>query len=309
MKIKMLRVLLLTSLLFGQAYAEEVPILLPNNSSLQFSSYHKNFDIVEIVAGAVEDVTSDDSKDLVFKAQKTIQVEGKVDAYTYDFSSEYTSVELVFKQKEYIASMGYEIVYECERVSCGSPMGWKLYLSEHIFGNQNEQYYFLARKNNKEGEVGTYLSFYINTISGSPRVDIMKVDGRFANLFKDRNEKISTEILNTGTYVIPNVFFSSSSAELNTDSKKVLKEVADFLIENKSQNFYIVGHSDSDGDQQDNLKLSQKRAKAVYAELVKVYNVQKSQLQFYGVGELQPYSENRTEVGKSRNRRVELVAN
>jgi outer membrane protein OmpA-like peptidoglycan-associated protein len=56
-----------------------------------------------------------------------------------------------------------------------------------------------------------------------------------------------------------------------------------------------------------NLKLSQQRAQAVVDALVKTYGIVPTRLAAHGVGPLSPSRTNRSEDGKSQNRRVEMV--
>ena len=69
----------------------------------------------------------------------------------------------------------------------------------------------------------------------------------------------------------------------------------------------MVGHTDSVGRVDDNMRLAQARAEAVAAELSGAYGVAGSRLQGYGVGPLSPVSGNDSEDGRAKNRRVELV--
>jgi len=55
------------------------------------------------------------------------------------------------------------------------------------------------------------------------------------------------------------------------------------------------------------MKLSQARAEAVVKKLVSKYGVTPNRLKPYGVGPLVPVASNKTEDGRAKNRRVELV--
>ena len=69
----------------------------------------------------------------------------------------------------------------------------------------------------------------------------------------------------------------------------------------------IAGHTDSTGDTEHNLKLSQDRAAgAVVDALVKRYNIAPARLQAQGYGDRKPVAGNETEEGRAKNRRVEL---
>ena len=69
----------------------------------------------------------------------------------------------------------------------------------------------------------------------------------------------------------------------------------------------IVGHTDNVGDLDYNMNLSKRRAEAVQVALVSSHNVDPSRLKAWGAGYLSPIASNKTEAGRAKNRRVELV--
>ncbi len=69
----------------------------------------------------------------------------------------------------------------------------------------------------------------------------------------------------------------------------------------------IEGHTDSVGSQPYNQTLSQRRAKAVKAYLVKHFDITPGNLVTIGRGELEPIDNNETKQGRQRNRRAEFV--
>jgi len=69
----------------------------------------------------------------------------------------------------------------------------------------------------------------------------------------------------------------------------------------------IVGHTDADGTDDSNLKLSKDRADAVKNTLVNIYNVDSGRLSTDGKGETEPVAENTDADGKAQNRRVEFI--
>jgi len=69
----------------------------------------------------------------------------------------------------------------------------------------------------------------------------------------------------------------------------------------------IIGHTDADGSDDVNLKLSKKRAEAVKNALISMYNISGDRLQTDGKGESMPIGDNKTSDGKAQNRRVEFI--
>ena len=76
------------------------------------------------------------------------------------------------------------------------------------------------------------------------------------------------------------------------------------MAKNAQQKFYVVGHTDSEGEFAFNMKLSSNRADTVVNSLVKKHKVAVSRLRALGVG---PVSSNAMNSSRAENRRVELV--
>ncbi len=105
---------------------------------------------------------------------------------------------------------------------------------------------------------------------------------------------------------IKGVQFKYDSAELTSNAKIILDGVAKSLIAYPQKNdLDVQGHTSSEGTDQYNLRLSQKRSQSV-ANYLKLKGVN-NKLTAHGHGERQPIADNSTEVGKSKNRRVELI--
>ncbi len=83
-----------------------------------------------------------------------------------------------------------------------------------------------------------------------------------------------------------------------------VKDFAKYLVANKGSMVKIVGHTDSDGSDAYNMKLSLNRAKSVVSKLIEL-GVSSSRLTYSGKGERKPVATNRTRNGKAQNRRIE----
>lgn len=114
-------------------------------------------------------------------------------------------------------------------------------------------------------------------------------------------------ISNTGFIDLYGIYFDSGKSIVKKESDKTLAEIAKLLNENAGLALYIVGHTDSDGDLQLNMDLSQKRAEAVCSILISQYKIYESRIVPKGLGPLSPVATNRTPEGKAKNRRVVLV--
>ena len=100
--------------------------------------------------------------------------------------------------------------------------------------------------------------------------------------------------------------FGLDSAVLRAESKPVLEEVARVLAAHPDWQVAIEGHTDSTGTAAHNQELSEARAAAVRDDLV-ARGVAPGRLTAAGFGASKPVADNATELGRARNRRVEIA--
>lgn len=101
------------------------------------------------------------------------------------------------------------------------------------------------------------------------------------------------------------VKFKFNSSDVPPSSKSELDELAEFLKQNSAYQALIIGHTNNIGEELYNLKLSDKRAKAIKKAL-KQRGVDISRLASEGRGESEPMADNDTPEGLHLNRRVEI---
>lgn len=102
-----------------------------------------------------------------------------------------------------------------------------------------------------------------------------------------------------------NINFELDKAELTPQSRETLQKIADILKENSQVRVEIGGHTDSSGDDQHNLTLSQQRVDRVKQELI-LLQIEESRLTSVGYGETRPLVPNDTQENRKKNRRVEF---
>ena len=102
------------------------------------------------------------------------------------------------------------------------------------------------------------------------------------------------------------ILFDLDKAALQPESTKQLQHVVTLLKDNPDLMLEIQGHTDDQGSDDYNLKLSQRRAETVVAYLG-LFDIDTSRLVPKGYGESEPVMPNTTEEGRAKNRRVELV--
>ncbi|MDO8368279.1 MAG: thrombospondin type 3 repeat-containing protein [Saprospiraceae bacterium] len=101
------------------------------------------------------------------------------------------------------------------------------------------------------------------------------------------------------------VQFESAKAILKDASYDVLDEVVAIMRQNGSYSLSISGYTDNVGEDEENLKLSQDRAKACYDYLI-FRGIKADRIRYTGFGEARPIASNDSNEGREQNRRVEF---
>jgi outer membrane protein OmpA-like peptidoglycan-associated protein len=120
-------------------------------------------------------------------------------------------------------------------------------------------------------------------------------------------EQIAKSIADEGKAVFYGLYFDTGKAVLKPESAPTLVEMAKWLAANPANNVYIVGHTDMQGSVDSNMGLSRARAAAVVDALIKQHTVKPTRLGSEGVGPFAPLSNNTSDAGRAKNRRVEMV--
>ncbi len=121
-------------------------------------------------------------------------------------------------------------------------------------------------------------------------------------------------ITNSTPTLLANVFFDLGKSSLRSESFVELNKLYDFLVNNPTLSIEIGGHTDTRGDDKDNLKLSNDRAKAVY-DYVVAKGIDAKRISYKGYGETKPVitdveisklsTESEKEAAHQSNRRTE----
>jgi OmpA-OmpF porin, OOP family len=118
----------------------------------------------------------------------------------------------------------------------------------------------------------------------------------------------SNDLKMTGHVAVEGIYFDTASATLKAESGAALAEIAKLLKAEPALKLYVVGHTDTVGNVDANLKLSQERAASVIKALTVQHGIAAARLRPFGNGPFAPVASNRTDDGRAKNRRVELVA-
>jgi OOP family OmpA-OmpF porin len=149
---------------------------------------------------------------------------------------------------------------------------------------------------------------WVLVTTGSDRYWVTTVKAKeMAQEMQATAEVMANDISATGHFAVYGIYFDTDKADIKPESEPALAEMAKLLKNNPALNVFIVGHTDNTGTFEHNMKLSLDRATSVVNALVSKHAIAAARLKPYGVASLAPVASNKTEDGKAKNRRVELV--
>lgn len=112
--------------------------------------------------------------------------------------------------------------------------------------------------------------------------------------------------LNTNGHIALYINFETGKSDIKPGSQKTVDQIAEMLIANPSIKVSIEGHTDNVGTAAANQTLSENRAKSVMNAVV-AKGIDKARLSAKGWGQTKAIADNKTDEGKAKNRRVEIV--
>jgi len=147
-----------------------------------------------------------------------------------------------------------------------------------------------THKNEGSWKVGVGIGYRFNTLNDLNPMNIISSSKKDSNI-----------TLRTKSY------FEFDKAELNNNSKKVIEKFSEKINrDNLKGKIKIEGYTDNVGKSNYNEKLSLERATKVAEELKKQVKNSDTEYEILGKGATNPIGDNETEVGRAKNRRVEI---
>jgi len=138
-------------------------------------------------------------------------------------------------------------------------------------------------------------------------------DNRFVRMSALRNirlneggKKLYDRIIAEGKFVTRGILFDVNKSTIKGESMGTINEIVQMMNAHPDLKFRVEGHTDGDGDESYNQKLSEERAAAVKNLLIK-NGIEATRLDSKGYGESMPVDNNSTQEGRANNRRVEFV--
>ncbi len=247
--------------------------------------------------------------------KKYMEVKGKINNIQYLLPLSTGILQVYENYKNSLKEAGFTMLYnEISRNSCfyredyyGGDAGPLVKGTDDFYGNKCDEDYYYTVYTGMSDTLKLYVVIFVGNDGDEVIVNQHVIETVPLKLGLVSAKSISQNIELMGYAVFYEVHFASGSAVISTESNKQVKEIADYLNAHRDRKFYLVGHTDNQGDFASNMELSKDRAEALRNMLINDYNVLPEQLKSYGAGSLSPVTTNNTETGRAENRRVVLV--
>lgn len=267
------------------------------------------------------------------KPYESATVEGKRLTNYYKVPEKMSVLEVLRNYEQELKEAGFEILHigqgdEVETPGYNNQIAREILGMTGTYGNPEEKAqwpfqhtdektagYVAAKKAGENGEV--YASAYVVSNTHDKwldipvgrtlvRLDVCEVKAREQRMELVKSEEMASEISLNGRIALYGILFDFDKATIRPDSEPTLAEIALLLKDKPDLKILVVGHTDATGSFEYNRGLSQKRAESVVANLA-AKGISRERLFPVGVAFASPVSTNKTEDGKAKNRRVELV--
>ena len=240
-------------------------------------------------------------------------LEGGLTKLLYINPAERSTLEIFRNYESALKAAGFEVFFSCKNKACG---GYQFYraMNGYMWLTSDDQRYLAAKLPRDEGDV--YVSLYVTPsgAAGGPthrrvlaQLHVIEVKPMQENMVTVDADAMAKGIGEKGKIALYGILFDVDKATIKPESKPTLEQISTLLKDNSDLKLVIVGHTDNQGKLDYNMDLSTRRAKSVKTALVSDYGITKARLSAWGVGYLSPVASNRNEVGRTKNRRVELV--
>jgi len=238
------------------------------------------------------------------KFAKSQYVEGKVTRIYYEYPENRSTLEIFRNYETALKNSGFVTLFTCDSEdTCG-------YGDVRLTNDRSERWWsqprqLSAKLNRATGDV--YVSFHVYGSSHGIQLDVIEPKPMKGGLVTVDAAALGNDIAQNGHTAVYGIFFDSGKADMKPESDPALREIAKLLQENVKLQLYVVGHTDAIGTLNSNMDLSQRRAEATVKVLTGKYGIAPGRLRSWGDGPTSPIATNRTEDGRAKNRRVELV--
>lgn len=225
-----------------------------------------------------------------FNGKNCTIIEGKKFFRTYTLKEEAKQSSDLQISRNYttaVKNMGGTVVFEgvCEGANCAENCGYQMMVGK-VLKDNNELWIEVVPFNDGN-------DYYLTIIVKE-------------EMKQDVTASAMLDSLNLKGYIALYINFDTGKSTIKSESKPIITQIVEMLKSNTDLKLIVEGHTDNVGNAKSNKTLSEERAKSVVAAIV-TQEIDIKRLSSFGHGQDKPIADNKTEEGKAKNRRVELV--
>lgn len=221
---------------------------------------------------------------------------------------------------------GYTVALDCTAQACGGfdfRFGIEILPAPSVYVNLRN-YHFLSLYQGDAAAPEAAVTVLVSTTQDAAYVQIVearangdlaisltpqgRVEPAIAAEPAQASDPVSpANLLTSGYMVLDGVAFATGATELENNDIAILQDLAAFLAGNPGLRIALVGHTDSVGSLDGNIRISKARAQSVRQQLIEAYGIAPARIEAEGMGYLAPRASNLTDDGRELNRRVEAI--
>lgn len=250
-------------------------------------------------------------------------IDGKINRRFCSAPENVSAYEIIKNYEKAILSKGGEIIYlsrEASSYTHPETGSWVRFMRDYFTNGRlkptSRSYVYMQLVNMAEdyvvGKITTdefdyYIAVAAASIEESVYYDIVITKAEPLDVSKVTLNIMDNGMEKDGKVAVYDIYFDTGSAVIKAESSDALTVIANYLKAHADHKYLVVGHTDNEGDFDQNLTLSKDRANAVINKLVADYGVAKEQLKAFGASSASPVKSNESDKGRAKNRRVEFV--
>jgi len=226
-----------------------------------------------------------------------------------------SALEVLRNYDQSLQAAGFTILFQCQDADCGRDLSFAVVPPSRMHYNSKDQKYLAAKLSRPQGDAHVMAYTVVPYSTGGPdrnrartQLDVVESKPMRTARVKVDADAMARVITANGRIALYGIHFDHDKAEMKSESKPALDEIAKLLKQERALKLLIVGHTDNAGGFYYNLDLSRRRAQSVVQALVSQHGIDGARLKPWGVSYAAPVGSNGSEDGRAKNRRVELVA-
>lgn len=224
-----------------------------------------------------------------YNGKNCVTVEGKKLKRTYALKENAQRASVIQITRNYanaVRNMGGTVIYEGtpQEADCAENNGIQMMVGK-VIKSGNEMWVEVVSYNGDDYRITIVLK------------EAMKQDVTASDIFT---------ALNRDGYIALYINFDTGKSTIKPESKPIIDQIVEMMKSNPDLKISVEGHTDNVGNPKSNMILSEDRAKAVVSAIT-AQGIDAKRLSYVGHGQDKPIADNKTEEGRAKNRRVELV--